>query len=96
MAKVHKLFDIDNGGYIEAEELLALGKMRRSLGQKQGEWTKEMNDRFMAKLDSSGDGKLEMAEFSSYFNGQLPSERKASNQSPALSRSSLSTQLFRP
>ena len=52
-----------------------MGKMRRSLGQKQGEWTKEMNDRFMAKLDSSGDGKLEMAEFSQHFHGALPMDR---------------------
>ena len=51
LEEVFRVFDLDQGGNIGKEELLELGQARRKLGHKSGEWTKEMNDRFMAKID---------------------------------------------
>ena len=73
---VHKAFDIDGGGYIEKDELFELGKARRKLGHKSGEWTKEMNDRMFANLDKGGDGKVEADEFSHYFANQFKDESR--------------------
>eukprot|EP00658_Telonema_sp_P-2_P076661 TRINITY_DN6751_c0_g1_i4.p1 TRINITY_DN6751_c0_g1~~TRINITY_DN6751_c0_g1_i4.p1 ORF type:complete len:237 (+),score=96.07 TRINITY_DN6751_c0_g1_i4:131-841(+) len=68
-----KAFDINGDGTIGADELLVLGRQRRKLGQKSGEWTKEMNNRLMAKLDKNGDGRVQVREFVDFFDEQLPS-----------------------
>ena len=69
-------FDLDGSGVIEAEELLALGKARRSLGQKQGEWTEEKNARLVKRMDANGDGEIQMSEFVHHFEDALPRARE--------------------
>jgi len=73
LREVFQAFDIDGDGAIGAEELLVLGQQRRKLGQKSGEWTKEMNTRLMKKLDRNGDGQVLVREFVDFFDEQLPS-----------------------
>ena len=51
-------FDLDSSGVIEAKELLALGKARRTLGQKSRLWSEDKNDALVQKLDFNGDGKV--------------------------------------
>ena len=67
MREVFDLFDLDLSGKIEREELLQLGIARRALGQKNGEWTDEMNDRLIAKLGGGSDGKVACDMFVHYF-----------------------------
>jgi Ca2+-binding EF-hand superfamily protein len=67
LREVFQAFDLDGDGAIGAEELLVLGQQRRKLGQKSGEWTKEMNMRLMKKLDKNGDGKVLVREFVDFF-----------------------------
>ena len=74
LQEVHRAFDCDQSGHIEAPEMLLLGKMRRKLGHKQGEWTQEMNDRLVTKMDSGGDGKIAEGEFVAHFDKTLPSD----------------------
>jgi len=69
---VHRAFDIDNSGFIEAKELMLLGQARRKLGQKEGEWTEEMNQRMLDRMDSHGNGKVDRQEFAKYFERILP------------------------
>ena len=66
------MFDIDSSGYIEAPDLLRLGKARRELGQKAGEWTTSMNNALIAKMDTYGDGKVGSPNFCQYFDNILP------------------------
>ena len=70
-------FDLDNSGFVEPQELLQLGKARRSAGQKVGDWTEEENSRLVKKMDAKGDGKIRKAEFVEYFEFALP--RSSSN-----------------
>jgi len=72
LGRVFDEFDLDGAGTIEANELLLLGKARRKLGQKSGEWTPEQNKRMMAKLDKDGDGECDRSEFVKYFGSALP------------------------
>jgi hypothetical protein len=54
------------------QELLALGKARRSLGQKQSQWTEQTNNRLVYKMDVNGDGVIRVDEFVQYFAQSLP------------------------
>ena len=72
---VFAVFDLDCSGFIETTELLKLGKARRSLGQKSGEWTEEKNARLVQKMDANGDGVISAAEFSEYFEGALTKQQ---------------------
>ena len=72
LGEVFDVFDLDNEGKIEAKELLELGKARRRLGQKSGEWTEEMNNRLVTKMDINGDGLVDRDEFVDFFNKGLP------------------------
>ena len=60
---VFEAFDLDGSGSIETEELLQLGKARRSAGHKSGEWTNEMNRRLVEKMDVNSDGLISCSEF---------------------------------
>lgn len=79
LKQVFQAFDLNSDGTIGADELLVLGQQRRKLGQKSGEWTKEMNNRLMKKLDTSGDGRVQMREFIDFFDEQLPSAKPQFN-----------------
>ena len=68
-------FDLDNSGEILTEELLELGKARRKLGQKSGEWTEEKNAKLVKKIDVNGDGMIAMSEFIDFFAEALPRNR---------------------
>lgn len=56
-------FDLDDGGSIGADELMMLGQMRRTTGQKVGTWTKEMNQRMVTRMtkDRGASGDINMA-----------------------------------
>jgi len=75
LVKVHTLMDDDGSGFIEAPEMLLLGKARRQLGHKQGEWNEAMNNKIVAKIDKDGDGKIHQTEFAEYFSGSLPQNK---------------------
>ena len=59
------------------EELLALGQTRRKLGQKQGDWTHEMNDKLMQKIGVNGQGNVSEDNFVTYFDHSLSKDRTA-------------------
>ena len=49
-------------GSISVPELLQLGKARRGLKQKSGDWTEEKNAKMLRKMDTNGDKTLTTAE----------------------------------
>jgi len=71
---VYREFDIDGDGHVGLEEMLILGQTRRKLGQKQGEWTREMNRSLMDRIGPDANDDLPETNFVRYFNGSLPSE----------------------
>ena len=64
---VFHLFDLDNNNTIESEELMQLGAARRALGQKSGVWDEAANEKLVAKLGGSVDGKISGEKFVQYF-----------------------------
>jgi len=72
LREVFKVFDFDNTKSLESSELLELGRARRSMGQKKGEWTEEMNARLVKKMDLNLDGKVDEFEFAKHFEQALP------------------------
>jgi len=63
LQELFRQFDLDDGGAIGADELMMLGQMRRTTGQKVGTWSKEMNQRMVTRMTkdkgASGDIILE-------------------------------------
>jgi len=57
---VYRAFDLDCNGDVGEEELLELGKARRALGQKQGEWTPAMNARVLMEIGADNAGHVSM------------------------------------
>ena len=47
---MYREFDLDGDGTVGASEMLALGKYRREMGQKGGEWTQAKNDYMMTAM----------------------------------------------
>ena len=72
LKSVYAAFDLDGGGDVGAEELMELGIARRKLGQKQGTWSVDQNNRLMAKIDMDGDGVISESEFINFFTVSLP------------------------
>ena len=68
------VFDLDGSGAIESQELLHLGKMRRKLGQKEGDWSEARNSALIEKMDSNLDGKIDAMQFSNHFEKALPKD----------------------
>ena len=56
LQKVYNEFDLDGGGDVGAEELLELGRARRRLGQKSGEWTEANNRALMQQIGPDEEG----------------------------------------
>eukprot|EP00658_Telonema_sp_P-2_P023334 TRINITY_DN19347_c0_g1_i3.p1 TRINITY_DN19347_c0_g1~~TRINITY_DN19347_c0_g1_i3.p1 ORF type:complete len:1234 (-),score=409.87 TRINITY_DN19347_c0_g1_i3:112-3777(-) len=75
LREVFKAFDIDSGGTIGSEELLALGKARRATGQASGDWTEQRNARLIARMtgDQGASGEVTENEFVTYFDDVLSS-----------------------
>ena len=76
LSEVFNLFDMDDSDSIGREELLQLGRARRELGQKGGEWTEEKNDALLLSLDTDGSGDVSRLEFLRAFDASLPKERE--------------------
>jgi len=74
LREVFAVFDLDGEGTVDTAELLKLGKARRSLGQKSGEWNEEKNARLVRRMDSNRDGTIQEDEFASFFNASLPQD----------------------
>ena len=75
LRSVYKAFDTDGNGHVGHDEMFELGKARRHLGHKDGEWTEEMNAKMTAEM--GGDptsGRVPMDGFVSYFHGKLPED----------------------
>ena len=65
-------FDLTGSGDVGADELLLLGQTRRKLGQKDGEWSEEMNNSLMSKIGADETGNfLPEENFIKYFAGIL-------------------------
>ena len=58
LQKVYNEFDLDGGGDVGEEELLELGRARRRLGQKSGEWTPRANRALVRKMGCNEQGIL--------------------------------------
>lgn len=72
LQRVYQEFDLDGGGDVGGEEMMALGQARRALGQKEGVWTREQNEALMANMGAEGEpGTVSMANFINYFDEKL-------------------------
>lgn len=76
LQRCFEAFDADSSGAVDVSELLLLGRMRRTLGQKPGEWTNEKNDRFIRALDPEGRNLIQAPRFVEYFNAKLPQDQQ--------------------
>jgi len=75
LREVFLLFDLDGSGFVESNELLKLGKARRKLGHRGGDWSKESNANFLQRLEQNDDGVIDVDEFTSHFSSALPKGR---------------------
>lgn len=75
LRKVYQEFDLDANGDVGEKELLLLGQARRKLGQKQGEWTREMNHNMMIKIGTDNQGNLPDNNFVEYFDETISADR---------------------
>ena len=75
LRKVYREFDLDRNGDVGEDEMLLLGQTRRVLGQKAGEWTKQVNARLMVKIGAERNGSLSEPKFVQYFDETLPDYR---------------------
>ena len=74
LLKVYRAFDVDGDGSVGAAEMMALGRCRRSLvGQKQGEWTKDMNENLMKSMGVGNDTNIAAEHFVEHFEIEMPS-----------------------
>eukprot|EP00658_Telonema_sp_P-2_P051666 TRINITY_DN39776_c0_g1_i1.p1 TRINITY_DN39776_c0_g1~~TRINITY_DN39776_c0_g1_i1.p1 ORF type:complete len:174 (+),score=55.01 TRINITY_DN39776_c0_g1_i1:114-635(+) len=76
LQRVFREFDRDRAGQISPDELLQVGRLRRKVGHKSGEWTEEQNLRLVRQMDASGDGVVEEKEFVGFMNSGLPRDMK--------------------
>ena len=72
---VYREFEhLDGDGSVGRVELLLLGKMRRQLGHKGGEWTEEMNDRLLERMGAEANGDLSELNFVQHFDKTLTTD----------------------
>lgn len=74
LERVYNEFDLDGGGDVGADEIFELGKARRALGQRSGEWTEAHNERMLEKMGADPEGNVSMEKFVKYFNQLLPQD----------------------
>ena len=60
---VYKEFDLDRGGDVGRDEMLALGQARRKLGHKGGQWTEQQNEKLLVKMGSNNAGNVTAENF---------------------------------
>ena len=63
LSRVFDAFDMDGRGQLKKKDFLALGKARRLLGYKKGEWNEYDANLLFTKMDSDRNGMLEKREF---------------------------------
>ena len=68
-------FDLDGGGDVGEDEMMALGQARRKLGQRSGEWTREMNSGMLKAMGAGADGNFSMEQFVLYFDANLSKDK---------------------
>ena len=73
---VYREFDLYGDSSVGGAEILLLGRMRRQLGHKGGEWTVEMNARLMERMGADTNGDLSEFKFVQHFNSTLPAEQE--------------------
>jgi len=71
LREVYQIFDLDHSGEVGFDEMLTLGRARRSLGQKKGEWTYELNERMMERMGTDDNGDVPMENFVTFFESSL-------------------------
>ena len=61
--------DLDDSGFMEADEVNELAQMRRALHHKEGDktWTDDMNNRLLKKIDTNRDGQINQDEFTDHY-----------------------------
>jgi len=72
LQRCFEAFDGNGNGVVDVSELMLLGRMRRTLGQKHGTWTAEKNERLLRALDPHATGAVGAQRFIEYFNAKLP------------------------
>ena len=54
--KVYHAFDFDGGGQVGEAALLEIGRARRRLGQREGEWSEETNSALLSLIGTDAQG----------------------------------------
>ena len=72
LSDVYHAFDLDKDGTVGEDEMMMLGESRRKLGQRGGEWTKEMNLELMKKMGAGRMGYVNERGFVRHFDEILP------------------------
>merc|ERR1711865_1087311 len=70
LTALFRAFDYDSSGAIEPQEFLCIGK-----ALKNGEWTEEMNAKAHARVDTDKGGSIDVLEFCSFFENNMPKNR---------------------
>ena len=63
---------------------LQLGQMRRALGQKEGNWSEEQNQRLLEHIDTGNDGTISAREFCDHYEQTLSEDPDAFEQTVSL------------
>ena len=71
---VYQQFDLNGNGTVSFHEMLALGRARRKLCHKVGEWTIDDNENLMRDIGVDKAGNVTIHRFVSFFNTSLPSD----------------------
>ena len=71
LQRLFEEMDLDNSGFMDADEVSKLAQTRRKLYQKEGDktWTEAMNNRLLKRIDTDGDGRIDKQEFVDHYTG---------------------------
>ena len=67
LQKVYHAFDFDGGGQVGEAALLEIGRARRRLGQREGEWSEETNSALLSLIGADEQGVSMQFVFLVYF-----------------------------